>query len=373
MNETVSKPSTELDAILDTIVDGVIVIDSMGSILKYNPACQNIFGYEASEVVGKNVKCLMPNPYQEEHDGYIANYKSSGEAKIIGLGREVKGRRKDGQVFPMYLSVGELPRESSRAFIGIIRDLSEDTRQQEQYEKLQQSHFHLSRVAAMDQMGTAIAHELNQPLSAIMNYLEAGVTILERKDEGLHARLREILTRSAGQADRAAKILSRLRRFIETGDVEKTLHRVDDLVQMSLDLIRPNYKNSDIEFVVSLEEGLPPVLANDVQIQQVLINLMRNACEAVDKMPTKQVVLSAALKNPETVKVGVLDTGQGMNTEQYEKLYEPFSSDKQGGLGVGLSISQSIIQNHDGRLWAERNSPHGTCFYFTLPTTGLNT
>jgi len=148
MNETVSKPSTELDAILDTIVDGVIVIDSMGSILKYNPACQNIFGYEA-------------------------------------FGREVKGRRKDGQVFPMYLSVGELPRESSRAFIGIIRDLSEDTRQQEQYEKLQQSHFHLSRVAAMDQMGTAIAHELNQPLSAIMNYLEAGVTILERKDEGL--------------------------------------------------------------------------------------------------------------------------------------------------------------------------------------------
>jgi len=328
MNETVSKPSTELDAILDTIVDGVIVIDSMGSILKYNPACQNIFGYEASEVVGKNVKCLMPKPYQKEHDGYIANYKSSGEAKIIGLGREVKGRRKDGQVFPMYLSVGELPRESSRAFIGIIRDLSDDTRQQEQYERLQQSHFHLSRVAAMDQMGTAIAHELNQPLSAIMNYLEAGVTILERKDEALYDRLREILTRSAGQADRAAKILSRLRRFIETGDVEKTLHKVDDLVQMSLDLIRPNYKN---------------------------------------------VVLSAELKNPKTVKIGVMDTGQGMTTEQYEKLYEPFSTDKQGGLGVGLSISQSIIQNHDGRLWAERNSPHGTCFYFTLPTTGLNT
>lgn len=366
------KSETELDAILNTIVDGVIVIDDIGNIEKYNPACRKIFGYELSEVFGKNIKCLMPDPYQRDHDDYISNYKSSGEAKIIGIGRDVQGLRKDGSVFPMYLSVGELPRDNSRAFIGIIRDLSQDIRQREQYEALQQSHFHLSRVAAMDQMGAAIAHELNQPLSAIMNYLEAGATIIERKDEGLYERLSEILTRSAGQADRAAKILSRLRRFIETGDVEKRLHNIDDLVQISLDLIRPNYKNSHIEFVVSLEEDLPHVLVSDVQIQQVLINLMRNACEAVESTAAKQITLRAELKNAATVKLGVLDTGKGMTAEQYEKLYEPFSSDKQGGLGVGLSISQSIIKNHDGRLWAERNSPQGTCFYFTLPISSLN-
>ena len=367
------KPETELDAILNTIVDGVIVINHIGNIEKYNPACEKIFGHAAAEVIGKNIKCLMPDPYQIEHDVYLSNYKSSGTAKIIGIGRDVQGLRKDGTVFPMYLSVGELPREGARAFIGIIRDLSKDIRQQEQYEALQQSHFHLSRVAAMDQMGAAIAHELNQPLSAIMNYLEAGATILERKDEELYDRLSEILRRSAGQADRAAKILSRLRRFIETGDVEKTVHNIDNLVQVSFDLIRPNYKNSNIEFVVSLEEDLPPVLVNDVQIQQVLINLMRNACEAVENMKTKKITLRAELKNPKTVKVGVLDTGLGMSSEQYEKLYEPFSSDKKGGLGVGLSISQSIIKNHDGRLWAERNSPQGTCFYFTLPVSSLNT
>ena len=367
-----TQPKTELDAILDTIVDGVIVIDKMGLIEKYNPACERIFGYHLSEVIGKNIKYLMPNPYQDEHDGYISNYKSTTVAKIIGIGREVQGLRKDGRIFPMYLSVGELPRTASKAFIGIIRDLSHDMKQQEQYEALQQSHFHLSRVAAMDQMGTAIAHELNQPLSAIMNYLEAGTTILERKDEGLHEQLKEILTRSAGQAGRAAKILSRLRRFIETGDVEKTLHKIDDLMQISLDLIRPNYKTTDIEFILSLETDLPQILVSDVQIQQVLINLVRNACEAVEHSKLKQITLSAALETETTVKLGVLDTGKGMTEKQYEKLYEPFSSDKQGGLGVGLSISQSIIKNHEGTLWAERNSPEGTCFYFTLPISRLN-
>lgn len=363
---------SELDAILNTIVDGVIVIDEDGVIEKYNPACSKIFGYSESEVVGRNIKCLMPSPYQNEHDDYLSNYKSSGVAKIIGVGREVKGARKDGSVFPMYLSVGELPRDSGRAFIGIIRDLSKDAQQREEYEALQQSHFHLSRVAAMDQMGAAIAHELNQPLSAIMNYLEAGSIIIERKDEALFDRLNDIMQQSAGQAERAAKILSRLRRFIETGDIEKSVQSVENLLRVSLDLIRPTYKNNDIEFVFSLAPNLPSLLVSEVQIQQVLINLVRNACEAVEDSIVKRVIIFAEVETAETVKIGVLDTGKGMTAEEYEKIYEPFSSDKEGGLGVGLSISRSIISNHDGRLWAERNSPQGTCFYFTLPIARLN-
>lgn len=363
--------NSELDAILNTIVDGVIVINDVGIIEKYNPACSKIFGYELSEIIGRNINYLMPAPYRSEHDDYISNYKSSGIAKIIGIGREVKGARKDGSIFPMYLSVGELPRVNGQAYIGIIRDISGDVRQREQYETLQQSHFHLSRVAAMDQMGAAIAHELNQPLSAIMNYLEAGATIIQRKDERLYDQLGEIMERSAGQADRAAKILSGLRRFIETGDVEKALHNISDLAQTSLGLIRPSYKNNDIEFILSIKDDLPPVMVSDVQIQQVLVNLIRNACEAVETTRSKQITLIADMKDSATVKVGILDTGQGMTEEQYDKLYEPFSSDKQGGLGVGLSISQSIISHHEGHLWAERNSPEGTCFYFTLPIPSL--
>jgi len=372
MKNNTLQSTSELDAILNTIVDGVIVINETGNIEKYNPACSDIFGYEIDEVVGKNIKCLMPGPYKEEHDGYLSNYKTSGRPKIIGIGREVKGARKDGTVFPMYLSVGELPREGSRAFIGIIRDLSKDTLRREEYERLQQSHFHLSRVAAMDQMGAAIAHELNQPLSAIMNYLEAGATILDRRDETLYGRLSDIMKQSADQANRAGKILSRLRRFIETGDVEKSLHTVDSLVHTSLDLIQPTYKNSNIEFVISLDFDLPPLLVSEVQIQQVLINLIRNACEAVELSEVKQVTLQAKLDGTKMVKIGVCDTGKGMTDTQYEKLYEPFSTDKEGGLGVGLSISQSIVKNHEGDLWAQRNLPQGTCFHFTLPVTHLN-
>jgi two-component system sensor kinase FixL len=368
-----NNPSdSALDAILNTIVDGVIVIDDDGMIEKYNPACSEIFGYDAAEVIGQNIKYLMPAPYRSEHDDYISNYKTSSTPKIIGIGREVKGARKGGTVFPMYLSVGELPREGRRAFIGIIRDLSKAAKQREAYEALQQSHFHLSRVAAMDQMGAAIAHELNQPLSAIMNYLEAGSAIINRKDEALYDRLGEIMTQSAGQADRAAKILSRLRRFIETGDVEKTLHNVEDLMQLSLDLIQPTYRNSDIDFSLAISPDLPALLVSEVQIQQVLINLIRNACEAVEGQDRKCVSLSAQLESLTSVKIGVMDTGKGMTDEQYEKLYEPFSTDKEGGLGVGLSISRSIISNHEGRLWAERNSPQGTCFYFTLPISTLD-
>lgn len=372
IDKTLNSPS-ELDAILNTIVDGVIVIDGDGIIKKYNPACRDIFGYENDEVVGENIKCLMPAPYRGEHDDYISNYAASGDAKIIGIGREVKGARKDGTVFPMYLSVGELPRERKRAFIGIIRDLSKNMQQRQAYEKLQQSHFHLSRVSAMDQMGAAIAHELNQPLSAIMNYLEAGATILDRGDETLYGRLSEIMKHSAGQAERAAKILSRLRRFIETGDVEKNMHSVESLIQTSLDLIQPTYKNSNIEFNLSPLSDLPQLLVSEVQIQQVLINLMRNACEAVEHSEVKRVTLNAKLDGGKTVKIGVCDTGMGMSDAQYEKLYEPFSTDKAGGLGVGLSISQSIVKNHEGDLWAQRNSPQGTCFYFTLPVPDLNT
>jgi two-component system sensor kinase FixL len=143
-------------------------------------------------------------------------------------------------------------------------------------------------------------------------------------------------------------------------------------MQLSLDLIQPTYRNSDIDFSLAISPDLPALLVSEVQIQQVLINLIRNACEAVEGQDRKCVSLSAQLESLTSVKIGVMDTGKGMTDEQYEKLYEPFSTDKEGGLGVGLSISRSIISNHEGRLWAERNSPQGTCFYFTLPISTLD-
>ncbi|WP_371395708.1 nitrogen regulation protein NR(II) [Fretibacter rubidus] len=363
-------PETELDAVLDTMVDGVIMIDNAGLIQRYNPACQQIFGYDRDEVLGQNIRMLMPDPYRKDHDDYIANYQATGDAKIIGIGRDVQGQRKNGDVFPMYLSVGELPSKGSRAFVGIIRDLSQEAAQKKKYDQLQQSHFHLSRVAAMDQMGSAIAHELNQPLSAIMNYLQAGLVGIESGKAPDTEKLSMIMTKSSEQAERAARILSRLRRFIETGDTDKDIKPITDIVQTAIDLTLPSFKNSGIVLIKEIAEDLPQALVSDVQIQQVLVNLIRNACEAMADSPQKRLTVSVNYADNNALIVGISDTGKGMSDDEYEELYKPFSSTKDDGLGVGLSISQTIIANHEGRLWAERNTPIGTRFFFSLPVSG---
>lgn len=364
------KPSTrsELQAVLDTIVDGVIMIDDTGIIERYNPACRQIFGYPSDEVIGQNVSFLMPESYQSEHDQYISNYKSTHKPKIIGIGREVSGRRKDGSVFPMYLSVGELPRDEGRGFVGIIRDLTHRYEQQEQYEALQQAHFHLSRVSAMDQMGSTIAHELNQPLTAVMNYTEAGLALLERQANDVSpARLQNIMQKASEQAKRAAKILSRLRKFIETGDMDKRIQPLSPIIETAIDLIIPSFKNDGITHQVEISDSLPDALVNDVQIQQVLVNLIRNACEAMQGQDSKRLLVKCFQPDSNSLQVTITDSGIGMSDDQYANLYEPFSSTKTTGLGVGLSISRSIIAHHEGRIWAEPNLPQGTSFHLTLP------
>lgn len=368
MDDDLARPlHSELDAVLDTMVDGVIMIDEAGLIQRYNPACSLIFGYNKDEVIGKDVSLLMPQPDKSRHGTYITNYQTTRKARIIGIGREVKGRRKDGSIFPMYLSVGEMPGENRHAFVGIIRDLSAETVQREKFDALQQEHFHLSRVAAMDQMGAAIAHEINQPLTAIMNYLEAGAILLGQNKFPNSGKLENILSQSALQAERAANILTRLRQFIETGHIEKKSEDLAQIIKSAADLTLPVYKTEHIDVDILLPAALPQVVVSDVQIQQVLVNLIRNACEAMQDSGEKTLTIEADIEGPDFVRVGVIDTGAGLTPDQFDKLYEPFSSSKKGGLGVGLSISQSIISNHDGRLWAEQKSPRGTGFYFTLP------
>lgn len=363
-----STDQIELDAVLNTMVDGVIMITQQGLIARYNAACEEIFGYELDAVIGRNIAMLMPEPYHANHDSYIRNYQHSNVPKIIGIGREVQGKRKDGTVFPMYLSVGETGGDEDRAYVGIIRDLSDVSAQREEYESLQQQHFHLSRVAAMDQMGAAIAHELNQPLTAIMNYMEAGQALLERGNVD-PSKMSGLMRKASEQSARAAGILSRLRRFIEKGDVEKEMIAADGVLRSAVDLVMPSFKNDSITVVFETAEDLPPVLASHIQIQQVLVNLIRNSCQAMNDVEDERKILTLSIATlaDDNVKIGVIDTGCGMTDSQYNTLYEPFSTTKADGLGVGLSISQSIIASHSGKIWAERVTPRGTAFYFTLP------
>jgi two-component system sensor kinase FixL len=350
------------------MVDGVITIGPRGHIQLYNPACEKIFGYLSAEVKGKNISVLMPEPDRQNHDSYISNYQKSRKAKIIGIGRRVSGLRKNGEVFPMYLSVGENTSEALGGYVGIIRDLTEETKNAEQYSQLQEEFFHLSRVAAMNQVGTAIAHELNQPLAAVMNYIHAAQASLQGMDHTDKVMLQDIMAKSASQVERAATTLSRLRRFIQSGEIEKNAFTLRGIVASSVNLAMINFKASTIKIVQDYPDSSPLlVFGSDIQIQQVLVNLIRNACESFGSSEENTILISVEKEDNHHVKIGVIDNGEGLTDAAMDTLFKPFVSSKRNGLGVGLSISQSIINNHDGRLWAEPNPDGGSAFYFTLP------
>ncbi len=358
----------ELNAVLDTLVDGVVIINAIGTMRMFNPACVTIFGYEPEEVIGENVKMLMPEPFHGEHDGYLKSYSDTAEKKIIGIGREVQGRRKDGSVFPMDLAVGETLLNGEPIFVGIIRDITKRVEGQNKYDQLQEEHFHLSRVSAMNEMGSAIAHELNQPMAASINYLETIKLLLSRGGELDTGKLLEITSRAIEQTHRASEIIARMRGFIERGDVEKEPTSLKEIAETAIRLAFLSFNSQNIQIDMDVSEDLPLVFVNNIQIQQVLVNLIKNACEAMFDSQVKRLnILAALTTDKQHVEVQVRDTGHGLSEADIETLFVPFSSGKVDGMGVGLSISQSIVAHHDGQIWARQNKPNGSVFHFTLP------
>lgn len=363
-----SNAKLELEAVLNTLVDGVVIINGRGDMRLFNPASERIFGYRPDEVLGCNVDMLMPEPFHSAHDGYLAAYSATGEKKIIGIGREVQGRRKDGSVFPMDLAVGETRIDGAAVYIGIIRDLTRRYAQKQKYDQLQEEHFHLSRVAAMNEMGSAIAHELNQPLSASINYMETARLLLSRGDEALADRITQALSRSIEQTHRASDIIARMRGFIERGEVEKENCAIEDTVRTAVRLAFLSPDKQNIEMHLEFQNNLPNVQINNIQVQQVLVNLIKNAREAMAQSDRRRLNILAYVAACGTfVTVEVRDTGHGLTPEEQANLFVPFASNKSNGLGVGLSISQSIISHHGGQIWAQDNAEDGASFFFTLP------
>lgn len=367
-NLPVHGQTSGLNAVMNTLVDAAIVIDGQGKILVVNPSTEEIFGYSADDMVGKNVSVLMPEPYQSEHDSYLGHYIKTGEEKIIGIGREVEGRRQDGTIFPMHLSVGEMGQQRERLFVGIVRDLTEERQREAEFEALQARHFHLSRVAAMNEMGTAIAHEINQPLAATANYIETA-RILSDRDAPDATQLSEMLANALEQNNRAAEIITRMRTFIERGDVAIETIDLDDVVNEALLLTASKYRDQNIEIVRHSDSAAVAVRGDAVQIQQVLVNLFRNGCEAMENQPVRKLRIDVVIDNDDTAmtRVSVSDTGEGLTPDLLPELFTAFTSTKSGGLGVGLSISRSIVRAHGGRIWATQNPDQGTCFSFTVP------
>jgi two-component system sensor kinase FixL len=355
-----------VQSILDTVPDAMVVIDVRGTMRSFSAAASRLFGYGPDEVIGKNVSILMPSPYREQHDGYLERYLRTGERRIIGIGRVVVGERKDGSTFPMELSVGEMKSGPDRFFTGFIRDLSERQKTESRLQELQSELVHISRLTAMGVMASTLAHELNQPLSAISNYLKGSRRLIEAQTDDRSIMMRDALDKAAEQALRAGQIIRRLRDFVARGESERRVENITKLVEEASALALVGAKDQAIRVRFRFDPSVELALADKIQIQQVLLNLMRNAVEAMQESARRELLLAATTADNDMVRITVADTGSGISPDVASQLFQPFITTKQQGMGVGLSICRTIVEAHGGQIWAESNPGGGTVFHFTL-------
>ncbi|GLQ56632.1 PAS domain-containing sensor histidine kinase [Devosia nitrariae] len=359
--------AAHLQLILDTVLDATVVIETDGTMISFNKAAVRQFGYSPEEAVGQNVRMLMPSPYREQHDGYLERYLTTGEKRIIGTDRVVVGRRKDGSTFPMNLAVGEFNSAGKTYFTGFIRDLTEREESAARYAEVQSELARLSRLNELGEMASTLAHELNQPLSAIANYVQGSRRLIERVQGPEAQKVREALEETANQALRAGNIIRHLREFVTRGETEKTSEDIKKLIEEAAALALVGSREYGIRTVFNYGIIEGNVLVDRVQIQQVLINLMRNAIEAMRDTETRSLHVETRLTNEGHVAVEIADTGTGLTAEVAQQLFRPFVSTKPGGMGIGLSISKRIIEAHGGSIDARGNSSGGATFVFTLP------
>jgi two-component system sensor kinase FixL len=359
-------------SILSTVPDAMVVINDSGEILSFSAAAERLFGYTEEEVAGRNVSMLMPSPDREQHDGYIHRYLATGEKRIIGRGRTVTGLKRDGTMFPMELAVGEASTEGARVFTGFVRDLTEKVAADERIEELRSGLVHAARVSAMGTMASTLAHELNQPITAVVTFVQGVRNLIQDGDPDDAAMIDEGLAEACSEALRAGSIVRRLREFVARGDVEKSVEDLTALVDDAAKLALIGARERGVETRFEFDRSLHAVLVDKVQIQQVLINLMRNAIEAMAGAPERILTVSTAVEDGGFARVTVADTGPGVAPEIAEDLFRAFNSTKPGGMGLGLSICRTIVEANGGRIWLEPG-PGGACFHFTLVRADMET
>ena len=367
--ERLRTREAHLRSILETVPDAMVVADEGGIIRSFSATAVSMFGYAPEEVVGTSVKFLMPLPYREQHDGYIRRYRETGEQRIIGSGRVAVAQRKDGSTFPMEVQVGEMESDGERFFTAFIRDLTERQRTETRMQELQSELAYMSRFTALGEMGSTLAHEINQPLTAITSYLKGCSLILVGNEDEKVSLVRHAVNEAAEEALRAGEVIRQLREFVSRGGSEHQIEALQRLVEEASALALVGAKEKEIKVEFDFPSDSPLVFVNRVQIQQVLLNLIRNAIEAMQDVARRELRIKArANQHDALVRISVQDTGSGIAPEVLKNLFKPFTTTKQSGMGVGLSISRTIVESHGGKIWADSTPGEGTTFHFTLRT-----
>jgi two-component system sensor kinase FixL len=365
-NEELAVSHAHLQSVLETVPDAMVVIDERGTIQCFSATAERLFEFTIGEVQGHNVSMLMPAPYRHEHDGYLDHYRTTGERKIIGVGRVVVGQRKDGGTFPMELSVGEVALEGKRPFIGFVRDLTRRQDRERLLHEMQSELLHISRLSTMGEMASALAHELNQPLSAVANYLQGSRRLLQNIADDRTPAIMAAMDKAAEQAIRAGQVIHRLRDFVARGETERRIESIKKLVEQATALALVAAKDQTVRMNLQHDPSIDLVLVDKVQIQQVLLNLLRNAIEAMQTSERRELNVSTNPAENKMIAVKVADTGSGISPDIAAQLFKPFVTTKRQGMGVGLSISRTIIESHGGQITVAPNPGGGTIFCFTL-------
>ncbi len=377
MKSNLQLSESLLNAIMDSAVDAIIVIDSHGTVQTVNPATQRLFGYAPEQVIGQNVKMLMPPPFREEHDSYISNYLESGTAKIIGIGREVVGRRQDGSVFPIHLAVSQISIDDQILFAGIIRDISDLKRAehklaelnrylerevQDRTAELRDAQAELVRnekLALLGQVSANISHEIRNPLNAA----KTSAYYLMNAKSPTESKIIEHLERIDRQIHMIDNVITALTDLAKLPDPRIAEVDLIELVQQTIDSVD---LPPDIHVVIEKAPGLPPVRGDVNQIAMVIRNLVRNARDAMNQ-GGGQLTISFG-KDGQHLSLSVADNGCGIAEADLARIMDPFFSTKARGMGLGLAIIQAILEKNDGRMDVQSHVGTGSNFQIFLPS-----
>jgi two-component system sensor kinase FixL len=355
-----------LRSIIETVPDAVVVADEGGMILSFNPTAERLFGYTERELLGSNVRQLMPAADRMHHDGDVRRYHETGERRIIGVGREVRGARKDGSTFPMKLEIAEASAGERIVFTAFIHDLTGEQLAQETIRHLQAELMHAARLKAMGTMASTLAHELNQPMTAVAFYIDAVRDMLADPDRETREVIQQVLDDAATEAQRAGQIVRRIRAFVAHGDTDRSIVALPALVSEAAGLALVGVGPLSVETRFALHSETTPVIVDAIQIQQVLVNLVRNALEAMAESVLRQLTIISQVDGPRHVRISVADTGSGIDPAIAPRLFSAFTTSKEEGMGLGLSICRTIIEAHGGKIWAEARPGGGSVFHFTV-------
>jgi len=367
-------PAIQLQPVFDAMLEAMIVIDSTGIISEANKSATTIFGYSHRELVGANIKMLMDGRDKVRHAKYIERYEKTRKKRIIGIGREVVAARKDGSTFPASIAVGEVKAGGQTLYVGLIRDITEQRRTEEAALKQREEIVNVSRLSMMGEMAAAMAHELNQPLTAIANFAAASTRLLHTDVETNLPTVLEALQDIEEQAHRAGEVILRTRTFTHSPDMEKQITDLTTVFEQINSLAQLDTKANNIRLSIQIPDNLPEVEVDPVQIQQVMLNLIRNAVDSMsDTQPSeREISIRAIVSGPRELRFQVRDHGSGIKKEDAANVFNAFFTTKPTGMGMGLAICHTIIRNHGGELRFRHNDPldlaSGMTFFFTLPT-----